>query len=729
MKSGFFYMMFLCFAFEKAQSKPIEVTLYLDASFSMEGRNMAVEMQYLGSFFEEHPEAQVDFVSFSNTVLYQESFVVEQGDWSQIAARLITTSYDGATAFDILDFSKDTAYYLLLTDGNSLFDNFPKTASAPVIILNSIPVKNALPMKLLAAQTGGSYNLLKSVIDSEIPQVTTIRGSVTTSEGGEIIPLEGARVQRIGSEHATATDENGNFSISAKPGDVLIVTHLGKKPTKKRVVRGKPMTIFLPFDGDALDEVVLTTKLEPEDELVYIGNEKKSKKRITYAVQSISEDEISPMDVDVKQTVKGQFSNLEIANDAATTRVDLTQFLGRHKNMTILGDQYGLVVVDGVATAKASSASGTETFASTLNLDPGNIADITYLKGLTATNRYGTLGKNGVILITTKAYARQGTKDLSVKQKVGTTAFYNNESSELDALPNVSYINELLIAEDIDTAYKIYLEQRSFYGNDASFFIDVATYFRGWGNQLLVTRILSNIEEQFSHDLAALYTVSFKYEEFGNILGAIQSLRMITKSFPEQLQAQRDLALLQSELGAVAEASDQYQILWEQCQQKGSVAATFTASVSKEFRNFVAKHSASLKRDELPEASLRTPEALKRRIVVSWSDTKALFDLQIVNPQNRYFTWNHTMKDAGSRLLQEKMIGFNMEEFFLTSGDKGTWQFNVVNYGFTDNDNGQPSFLKFTVYDNYGSSSETKTVKVVRLQELDTPFTVLSVTI
>ncbi|MFT5752043.1 MAG: hypothetical protein ACI828_001538 [Flavobacteriales bacterium] len=729
MKRGLFYVLMLVFAFAKAQSNPTQVSMYLDASLSMEGRNMAVEMEYLETFFGEHPYAEVDFVSFSNTVLYQESYVVEQGDWYQITERLIMTNYDGATAFDILDFSKKTDYYLLLTDGKSAFDSFPKTASAPVVILNSIPVKAALHMKLLAAQTGGSYNVLKSASGVNPPQITTIRGKVTTTEDGETIGLVGARVQVIGETTQVATDSEGNFSISAKPGDVIIVTHIGKKLTKKRVVRGKSMNVFLPFEGDALDEVILTIQLEPEDALVYIGNEKKSKKKITYAVQSISENEISPLDLDAKQAVKGQFSNLEIANDAATTRVDLTQFLGRHKNMTILGDQYGLVVIDGMATAKSSSASNTQTLASTLHIDPNNIADITYLKGLTATNRYGTLGKNGVILITTKAYATHGTKDLSVKRKEGTTGYYSDESSELDELPNVSYINELLIAQDIDTAYTIYLEQRKFFGDLVSFYVDVASYFRGWGNQLLVTRILSNLEEKFADDPTALYTASFKYEEFGNILGAIQSLRMITQSFPNQMQAQRDLALLQSDLGAIEDAKEQYINLWIQCQEKGMSAASFTESVGKEFQNFVAKYRDEVQSTKLPPMSTRVPEVLERRIVVSWSDPRSLFDLQIVNPQNRFFTWNHTMKNAGRRLLQEKSAGFSMEDFFLTSGDQGTWKFNVVNYGFTKNDKGQPSFLKFTVYDNYGSPSEKKTVKVVRLEELDTPFTVLSITI
>ena len=737
MQRGLLYILLSVFAFVstgfssdlKTQADPVEIVLYFDASLSMEGRNLTAEMDYLETFFQDHPEAQVQVVAFSNSLLYQESYVVEKGDWSQIAARLVTTTYDGATAFDLLDLSKKAAYYLVLTDGESAIDTFPKTANAPVIILNSIPVKKVVHMKLLAAQTAGSFHQLESATAMNVPQITSFRGRVTTTEAGDTIPLVGAKVQVIGGTEVVATDDDGNFSISAKAGDVIEVTYVGKKPMKKRITRGRPLNIFLPFDGDALDEVVLTTQLEPEDELVYIGNEKKSKKRITYAVQSISEDEISPIDLDVKQAVKGQFSNLEIANDAATTRVDLTQFLGRHKNMTILGDQYGLVVIDGVATAKASSASSTETFASTLNIDPNNIADITYLKGLTATNRYGTLGKNGVILITTKAYATRGTKDLSVKRKVGTTAYYNDESVELDALPDVSYIQELLVTQDIDTAYDTYIEQRKFFGDQVSFYVDVATYFRGWGNPLVVSRILSNLEEKFPDDPSALYIASFKYEEFGNTLNAIQSLRLITQSFPNQIQAQRDLALLQSELGAIEEAKEQYINLWNQCLEKGSNAITFTESVEKEFRNFVAKHRNKIQTNELPSMSIKAPEVISRRIIVSWTDPRSLFDLQIVNPQNRFFTWNHTVKDAAGRLLQEKTAGFSMEEFFLTSGDAGTWKFNVVNYGFTENDKGQPSFLKFTVYDNYGSSSEKKTVKVVRLEELNTPFTVLSIII
>lgn len=713
----------------RAQSKVIDVTVYLDASYSMQGRNMAVEMEYLEQFFTANQQAQVELVSFSNAILARKTFVVKDGDWSDIAATLVTTTYDGATAFDILDFSKETDYFLLLTDGNSVYNDFPKTASAPVIILNSIAVKDALAMKLLAAETGGSYNMLKSLKKSKAVQKTLIRGRVTTQEDGEIVNLAGARVQLQGSGQSITTASDGTFSISALPGDVIIVTHLGKKPTQKRIERGKPINVFLPFDGDALDEVVLTAKAEPEDEQIYIGNEKKSKKKITYAVQSIGAEEISPIDVDVKQAVKGQFSNLEIANDAATKRVDLTQFLGRHKNMTILGDQYGLVVIDGVATAKASSASGTETFASTLNIDPNNIADITYLKGLTATNRYGSLGKNGVILITTKAYATRGTKDLSTKQQLGTTSYYNKESVTLDALPDVAYINEIKVAQDIDTAYENYILQRDFYGDEVAFYIDVVDYFKGWGDQMMITRILSNVVEKFADQPEALHTAAFKYQELGNQLQAIQTLRLLTNKFPNYLQAKRDLALLQADLGAVEEAKEQYLNLIVDCQQLGPVANSFVTSVTKEFRNFVSKHKSDLDLSTIAPQYIKAPEQLTRRIVVSWNDPQALFDLQIVNPQNRFFTWSHTLNGAGARLLEEQKHGFKMEEFFLTSGDAGTWKFNVINYGFSSNDKGQPTYLRLTVYENYGSATESKTVSIVRLSEINKAFTVLDVTI
>ena len=61
-------------------------------------------------------------------------------------------------------------------------------------------------------------------------------------------------------------------------------------------------------------------------------------------------------------------------------------------NVYTLDDKQPLFVVDGIPIKTDNNP----------NLDPNSIAEISVLKGLKATVLYGELGRNGVVLITTK---------------------------------------------------------------------------------------------------------------------------------------------------------------------------------------------------------------------------------------------------------------------------------------------------------------------------------------
>jgi len=169
----------------------------------------------------------------------------------------------------------------------------------------------------------------------------------------------------------------------------LEVSYVGKKARRFRVGKQRTLNIIFSGQGDVLKEVVITSRgnneTAAEEKEVDLGQHKIQKKKLGYSVETITDKEISQIDTDVKQAVNGQFAGLEIANDAAQTRVDLSQFLGRHKNMTLLGDQTGLVVIDGVPQSKTDSGQFSGNTGSTgvsTHINPDNIASITYLKGL-----------------------------------------------------------------------------------------------------------------------------------------------------------------------------------------------------------------------------------------------------------------------------------------------------------------------------------------------------------
>ena len=394
-------------------------------------------------------------------------------------------------------------------------------------------------------------------------------------------------------------------------------------------------------------------------------------------------------------------------------------------------------MIDGIPTVQRSSSSGPaggdgggiQDRGIEDLINPEDIADITILKSHAATNKYGTLGVNGVILITSKTgQAAKNINNGGGKKKVGTTDTYSGSAETLSELANTSYINELKIATSVDNAYDIYLRQRDVYGDKATFYLDVADYFKGWNNQFIVNRILSNVLEVAPDDLTMLRALAYKYEASNQQEEAVRIYEYILKTSPETAQAYRDLALSYADTGQGEKALTIYQ----QIDKGASGKATFSPiqeSLTKELRNFVRKFKSSVATNTLNAKYAQQVGKLDKRLVVEWNDQKDEFLLQIINPQNRSFTWPHTQKEAYQRLAQEDNIGFNMEEFFLTNGDKGSWRFNVVNYGFTEGDKGQPVFMKFTIYDNYGTAQERKRTKIVRLSEIDKELNVLSIRI
>jgi len=245
----------------------------------------------------------------------------------------------------------------------------------------------------------------------------------------------------------------------------------------------------------------------------------------------------------------------------------------------------------------------------------------------------------------------------------------------------------------------------------------------------MTSRVLSNVSEIAKNDATALRAMAFKMDEIGNKKKALEVYKYISRIRSLEVQSYRDLALSYAENGDVGNAFNIYQNIVE---GKGNIvvnASGIEESLIKEYQNFIKKYKSAINISTILPRFLKEPEKLKKRIVLEWNHQDAKFDLQIVNPQNRFFTWEHTEKMAMQRLAQEKRDGFQMEEFFLTEDDKGKWTFNIIYYGKITDDDGSPTYMKFTVYDEYGTPQESRKVKVVRLIDVNQPYTVLEVTL
>jgi len=209
----------------------------------------------------------------------------------------------------------------------------------------------------------------------------TVTGTITDDEG---VPLPGATVAVKGTSNATTADFDGNYSILAYNGDVLVVSFVGYTAQEFMVSSSTADVTLSP--STELDEVVVTAQ----------GIARKEK-ALGYAVTTItSEDLERKPETDISKILTGKIPGVQINTGGGFLGANANVII-RSKN-SISGSNQPLYIVDG------APITGNRSF----DLDPNNIASTTVLKGLAASALYGQDGRNGVIVITTKTGAGLG---------------------------------------------------------------------------------------------------------------------------------------------------------------------------------------------------------------------------------------------------------------------------------------------------------------------------------
>ncbi len=214
--------------------------------------------------------------------------------------------------------------------------------------------------------------LLLGFLISHAQQIT---GKVLDKENSE--PLIGVSISIEGSTSGTITDIDGNYSIVAKEGDVLIFSYIGMLSQKATVGKNKNITVYLSPNSQVLDEVVA------------VGYGTMRRKDLTGAISSLSGTEVEKTtSSSALGGLAGKLPGVQVIQNSGTPGGDISI---RVRGVGTINGADPLYVVDGVPV------SGGIWY-----LNPSDIQTIDVLKDASATAIYGARGANGVVMVTTK---------------------------------------------------------------------------------------------------------------------------------------------------------------------------------------------------------------------------------------------------------------------------------------------------------------------------------------
>jgi ferric enterobactin receptor len=260
--------------------------------------------------------------------------------------------------------------------------------------------------------------LFLQLCQTTFAQQKKISGTVLSSDD---TPVAGATVLLKGEKTGTETDANGHFSISASPGNTLVISSVGFTRQEIKVGNSSTISVTLQKGEGELEEVVVTA----------LGI-KKQEKSLGYATTQL----------DAKELMKNKNTNIVNSLAGKVPGVNVTQFSGAPgagASITIRGatstsetrQNQPLFVVDGIIYDNSTTVTGNTgtdglsrsntTYSNrVMDINPEDIETLTILKGAAAAALYGARAADGVIVITTKKGA-EGRVTVNVTSKISTS--------------------------------------------------------------------------------------------------------------------------------------------------------------------------------------------------------------------------------------------------------------------------------------------------------------------
>ncbi|AHF16217.1 SusC/RagA family TonB-linked outer membrane protein [Niabella soli] len=232
--------------------------------------------------------------------------------------------------------------------------------------------------------------LLGTVCHFGWAQELQIKGTVRDKDNN---PLSGATVTVKGTNTATVTDQNGNFSVGATKGQTLEFSYSGMETTDVAIKNNEAITVLL--QGSSKNQM---------EEVVVIGYGTIKKKDLTGAVAAVTGKDLQAnLAKSVTGALQGRIAGVTISNGGGQPGAGMSINI---RGLSSLGSNTPLYVIDGV-------------FGDINLVDPNDIASIDVLKDASAAAIYGSRAASGVVIITTKGGRRNSPTVISLNAFTG----------------------------------------------------------------------------------------------------------------------------------------------------------------------------------------------------------------------------------------------------------------------------------------------------------------------
>ncbi|GGD74673.1 hypothetical protein GCM10011412_10450 [Maribacter cobaltidurans] len=536
----------------------------------------------------------------------------------------------------------------------------------------------------------------------------TIKGTV--SDNSE--PMPNVVVSTSLTNNKEVTDSNGEYSIEAEVGETITFTYMGMEPVEIRV---EEVTRFLNITmypkTERLDEVTVTErarKLKSQRELEAEYTTNKRLIRTAYGIINpdigaaniymLTEDQIIPTGSCVLELLRYRIPGVIVRGDCLNGGA-----IWMRITTSFSSPRPAIYDVDGQIFTEAP-----------IWLNDTMIKRLAVLKSFSSLVKYGMEAFGGVVVINTIP-GPQYDKDQVDLARLNNN-FYDNgavpQQKLMEGAPD--YLTELHASTTVGEAQKVFQDYLPKYSGSFYYLVDSYRYFMDRKNETFAEGLIRENFGRFNDNPVALKSLAYVYESFQEYEKAHELYKEVFILRPNYGQSYLDLANSYRQIGDYQKAVGLY-TRFDYLLESGFVGderGEFSNLMNWEMNNLIALRGGYLMSKKNLRKYALDDDFKGTRLVFEWADSEAEFELQFVHPDNQYFKWNHTLKDNAEQIYDEKKVGYSVTEQLIYDSFEGDWKVNV---NYLGNKSLTPTYLKATIYHNYGKPSQTAEIKVFKL--------------
>lgn len=714
-QDNYFYVYKTLLAQTRFRKKPQNINLYWDVSLSMIERDFEKEKAFINSYLKYLGEPTINLITFSNTIKFQKTFTIKNGNTEDLINTLKHLVYDGGTNYDVLlNATKNADAIMLFTDGMASLSELNMIEKVPVFIVNSITKTNPNLLNTISEKSNGSYIDLNTTSNSEAlllakSESFKFLSYETNSKHIEVYPKPGVSV-------------NSDFSIAGKnfnKGEQLRLNFGYDNDIKQTVL------IDLDKTGATIASVKRIWAQKKLNDLEIKSKENKAQIKAIGLAYNLVTDYTSLIVLDnVRDYIKYKISPPEELQEAYNKV--LAQIEAKaNKNKT--------------ATLGLLNAFSNDT-AMDMEIEAPISIEYRIAEGINSHN-FGYTNSNEHLEIDDIVVEEMNEEIISHSEVVSTRndSVYSISSLRLEESDDkekkysgklevkkrtlkTDYIKALSEAKTQNEAYRVYLTQRNDYLTTPAYYMDVSNHFATtYKDTPYAALIVSNIAETDfdNYELLKVFAYQSQYDNKHEM--AIFMFKRILELRPEDAQSYRDLALAYQNAGKCQKALDLLNsILTGKIYENGNrrVFEGLELIAQNEIKHLIKNYKNDLDLSEI-DSKLIDDVYYDIRVVVDWNHNDTDIDLHIIDPKLEECFYSHPNTKIGGQLSPDMTAGFGPEEFTLRKAIKGDYFVKIKYYGDRYQKIENPTFMKVTVYKNYGSKDESKSVEVVRLTKAD----------